>query len=88
MVQLVGQDDAVPAGVVDDAAAMVRRAMDDVARAVSRFRVDSEIEAVNDAAPRLVPVGPLALDLVEEATPAPAVGQDVGAVGSTAAQQR
>jgi hypothetical protein len=34
------------------------------------------------------PILDLALDLVEEATPAPAVGQDVGAVGSTTAQQR
>jgi thiamine biosynthesis lipoprotein len=64
---VVGQDDTVPATVVDDAAAIVARLMTDVARAVSRFRADSELESVNDAAPRLLPVGPLTMTLVEVA---------------------
>ncbi|GAB7006603.1 FAD:protein FMN transferase [Nocardioides sp. AN3] len=64
---VVGQDDTTPDDVADDAAVMVGRLMDDVARAASRFRHDSELERVNDAAPRLLPVGPLALQLVETA---------------------
>ncbi|MBA2956146.1 FAD:protein FMN transferase [Nocardioides sp. MAH-18] len=58
---------AVVAGgpaVADGAAGIVRDLMADVDRAVSRFRADSELEHVNDVAPRLVPVRPLTLTLV------------------------
>lgn len=56
-----------PDSVADGAAAIVRDLMTDVDRAVSRFRPDSELERVNELAPRLLPVGPLALTLVEAA---------------------
>jgi thiamine biosynthesis lipoprotein len=64
---VVGHDEDVPDQVADDAVAIVRALMADVAAAVSRFSQDSELERVNDAAPRLVPVGPLARTLVEVA---------------------
>jgi thiamine biosynthesis lipoprotein len=64
---LVGQDETVRDAVADGAADIVAALMADVGRAVSRFRADSEIEVVNDAAPRLLPVSPLALSLVEAA---------------------
>jgi len=64
---VLGQDRAVAAGTADDAARIVEGLMRDVASAVSRFRPDSELERVNEAAPRLVPVGPLARTLVEVA---------------------
>lgn len=60
---VVGQDEVVSETVADDAAAIVRGLMGEVERAVSRFR-DSEAERVNDAAPRMLPVGPLTLTLV------------------------
>ncbi len=64
---VVGQDETVVDSVADDAAAIVRTLMGEVDLAVSRFRHDSELEQVNDLAPRLLPVGPLALRLVEVA---------------------
>ena len=76
--------------VADGAAAVVAELMAEVERAVSRFRPDSELEVVNDVAPRIVPVGPLTLDLVETAVDAarrtdgavdPTVGQHVAAWG-------
>jgi FAD:protein FMN transferase len=71
MVRVVlGQDEPVSAGVADDAARIVRGLMQDVEAAVSRFRGDSELERVNEAAPRLLPVGPLTLALVETAVAA------------------
>ena len=75
---------------VDGAAEIVRDLMADVERAVSRFRPDSELEGVNDVAPRIVPVGRLTLDLVETAVDAarrtdgavdPTVGQHLAAWG-------
>ncbi len=50
-----------------DAARIVEELMRDVDAAVSRFRADSELERVNDAAPRLLPVSPLARTLVDVA---------------------
>lgn len=64
---VVGQDESVSEATMDDAVATVAELMADVDRAVSRFREDSELEGVNDAAPRLIPVGALALTLVEAA---------------------
>ena len=64
---VVGQDAEVPEAVADSAAEIVADLMADVERAVSRFRRDSEVEVLNDAAPRLLPVGPLTLRLVEAA---------------------
>lgn len=64
---VVGQDRPGSDAAADDAARIVRALMDDVDAAVSRFRADSELERVNDAAPRLLPVGPLARTLVEVA---------------------
>ncbi|MBI2243497.1 MAG: FAD:protein FMN transferase [Nocardioides sp.] len=64
---VVGGDDPVPDRVSDDAARIVRELMGDVEAAVSRFRGDSELERVNAAAPRLLPVGPLTQTLVEAA---------------------
>ncbi|MDH2415983.1 FAD:protein FMN transferase [Nocardioides sp. CER19] len=87
---LVGQGEPVTEAVVDDAAAIVATLMADVDRAASRFRADSEVQVVNDAAPRLLPVGPLALTLVEAALDAarstdgavdPTVGHQVAACG-------
>jgi thiamine biosynthesis lipoprotein len=87
---LVGQDAHVPEAVAEGAAVVVRALMADVDRAVSRFRADSEIVAVNDAAPRLLPVGPLTVTLVQAALEAarrtdgavdPTVGQHVVAWG-------
>ncbi|WP_343909406.1 FAD:protein FMN transferase, partial [Nocardioides aquiterrae] len=75
---------------VDGAAGIVADLMAEVERAVSRFRPDSELERVNDLAPRIVPVGPLTLDLVETAVDAarrtdgavdPTVGQHLAAWG-------
>ena len=67
---VIGQDEAVPHAVMQDAVAVVAALMGDVDRAVSRFRHDSELSVVNDAAPRLLPVGPLTLTLVETAVEA------------------
>lgn len=87
---VVGQGEPVPDDLVGDAAGIVRSLMQDVDRAVSRFRADSETEAVNDAAPRLLPVSPLALTLVQTALDAarrtdgavdPTVGRHVSAWG-------
>jgi thiamine biosynthesis lipoprotein len=87
---VVGQDEPAPDAVTDGAAAIVRGLMTDVERAVSRFRPDSEIEAVNAAAPQLLPVGTLTLALVETALEAarrtdgavdPTVGAHVLACG-------
>lgn len=89
---LVGQDAERPVApeVADGAAAIVRALMADVDRAVSRFRTDSEVEAVNEAAPRLLPVGPLTLSLVRTALEAarrtdgavdPTVGRHLAAWG-------
>ena len=64
---LVGGDGPVPDRVADDAARVVRELMQEVEAAVSRFRGDSELERVNDAAPRLLTVGPLTRALVETA---------------------
>ncbi|ABL83922.1 MULTISPECIES: FAD:protein FMN transferase [unclassified Nocardioides] len=64
---VVGGDDPVPDRVSDDAARIVRELMGEVEAAVSRFRSDSELERVNAAAPRLLPVGPLTQTLVEAA---------------------
>ncbi len=64
---VIGQDEPVPAPVVDDAEWIVRGLMQEVDAAVSRFRSDSELERVNDAAPRLLPVRPLTRTLVETA---------------------
>ncbi|GAA1974542.1 FAD:protein FMN transferase [Nocardioides panacihumi] len=64
---VVGQDETVPEATMDEAVATVRELMADVDGAVSRFREDSELEAVNDGAPRLLPVGALTLTLVEAA---------------------
>lgn len=69
------------ADVADDAAALVATLMADVERAVSRFRADSELERVNDAAPSLLAVSPLTLELVETALAAAA--QTEGAVDPT-----
>ena len=75
---------------LDGAAEIVGGLMADVERAVSRFRPDSELEGVNDLAPRIVPVGRLTLDLVETAVDAarrtdgavdPTVGQHLAAWG-------
>ena len=55
--------------------------MDDVARAASRFRTDSDLSRVNAAAGRLVPVGPLTLRLVDVALDA--ARQTDGAVDPT-----
>ncbi len=57
----------VPDRIVEDAARIVRELMVEVEAAVSRFRGDSELERVNDAAPRVLPVGPLTRTLVETA---------------------
>ena len=87
---LVGQAMPVPDAVADGAAEIVATLMADVDRAVSRFRADSELEVVNDASPRLLPVGPLTLTLVEAAIEAarrtdgavdPTVGCHVAAWG-------
>lgn len=64
---VVGHDEDVPTALADEAVATVRTLMGEVERAVSRFRADSELERVNDAAPRLLPVSPLTLTLVEVA---------------------
>lgn len=64
---VVGQDPPVPRAVTDGATAIVRALMGEVERAASRFRGDSELERVNDAAPWLLPVGPLTVTLVETA---------------------
>lgn len=70
--------------VLDGAAAIVGGLMADVERAVSRFRRDSELEGVNDLAPRIVPVGRLTLDLV--ATGVDAARRTDGAVDPTIGQ--
>lgn len=79
--------------VLDGAAEIVGSLMADVDRAVSRFRPDSELEGVNDLAPRVLPVGRLTLDLVETAVEAarrtdgavdPTVGQRLAAWGYAA----
>jgi len=49
------------------ATGVVRGVMDEVARAASRFRADSDLTRVNDAAGALVPVGALTLRLVDVA---------------------
>ncbi|MEP9361646.1 FAD:protein FMN transferase [Nocardioides sp. CN2-186] len=49
------------------ASGIVRQLMDEVAHAASRFRDDSDLTRVNDAAGALVPVGRLTLDLVDVA---------------------
>lgn len=64
---VIGGDGPVPGRVVDDTARIVRELMLEVEAAVSRFRSDSELERVNDAAPRVLPVGPLTRTLVETA---------------------
>ncbi|HEY0951322.1 FAD:protein FMN transferase [Nocardioides sp.] len=64
---VLAQDRTVAMGPADEAARIVEELMRDVDAAVSRFRADSELERVNDAAPRLVPVSPLARALVEVA---------------------
>jgi FAD:protein FMN transferase len=80
----------VPDAVAADAVAIVRDLMADVERAVSRFRTDSELERVNRAAPRMVPVDPLTLALVGKALEAarltdgavdPTVGRHLTALG-------
>ncbi|MDI6908710.1 FAD:protein FMN transferase [Nocardioides sp.] len=87
---LVGGDGPVPDRVADDAARVVRELMQEVEAAVSRFRGDSELERVNDAAPRLLTVGPLTRALVETALAAarrtdgavdPTVGSHLVALG-------
>jgi thiamine biosynthesis lipoprotein len=87
---VVGPGERVPDAVTEGAVAIVRDLMGDVDRAVSRFRADSEIAVVNEAAPRLLPVGPLTLTLVETALEAarrtdgavdPTVGSHVAAWG-------
>jgi thiamine biosynthesis lipoprotein len=87
---VVGQDETVPDAVVEEAAATLRALMSEVDRAVSRFRADSELERVNDAAPRLVPVGSLTLTLVRVALDAarrtdgavdPTIGRHLAAWG-------
>lgn len=50
---------------LEGAAGVVRRLMDEVDVAVSRFRPDSDLLRVNDNAGRLVPVRPLTFRLVE-----------------------
>jgi thiamine biosynthesis lipoprotein len=64
---VVGQDATVSDAILEEATATVRALMGEVERAVSRFRRDSELERLNDAAPRLLPVSPIALTLVEAA---------------------
>ena len=87
---VVGQDEPTSDAVTDGAAEIVRGLMGEVERAASRFRADSEIEAVNAAAPQLLPVSTLTLALVEEALEAarrtdgaadPTVGAHVLACG-------
>lgn len=87
---VIGQDETPPDRVLDGGAAIVRALMADVEQAVSRFRPDSELEAVNDAAPRIVPVGPITLALVSTALDAarrtggavdPTIGPHVAAWG-------
>jgi len=81
---------AVGEQVAADAVAVVRELMAEVEQAVSRFRADSEVERINDAAPRMLPVGPLTLVLVSEALEAarrtdgavdPTVGRHLAALG-------
>ncbi|MBZ5737888.1 FAD:protein FMN transferase [Nocardioides mangrovi] len=69
---------------------IVRDLMASVERAASRFRPDSELEVVSDAAPRLLPVGPTAQRLVAVALDAarrtdgavdPTVGGPLQALG-------
>ena len=81
---------AVGEPVAADAVAVVRELMAEVEQAVSRFRADSEVERINDAAPRMLPVGPLTLVLVSEALEAarrtdgavdPTVGRHLAALG-------
>ena len=87
---VVGQDEVVAGDLMDEAVATVRDLMAEVDRAVSRFRDDSELQRVNDAAPRLVPVSALTLALVETALDVarstdgavdPTVGRHVAAWG-------
>ena len=63
------------------ATAIVRVLMDEVARAASRFRTDSDVSRVNAAAGRLVPVAPLTRRLVAVALDA--ARETAGAVDPT-----
>lgn len=72
------------------AAATVRAVMDEVSRAVSRFRADSDLSRINAAAGRFVRVAPLTIDLIDVACDVarttngcvdPMVGADLIAAG-------
>jgi thiamine biosynthesis lipoprotein ApbE len=53
------------AGLIDEARAIVERQLEEVDRACSRFREDSELSRVNAQAGRTVAVGPLLIEAVE-----------------------
>jgi thiamine biosynthesis lipoprotein len=72
------------------AAAAVRAVMDDVSRAVNRFRADSDLSRINAGAGRFVRVSPLTIDLIDVACEVarwtngcvdPMVGADLVAAG-------
>jgi thiamine biosynthesis lipoprotein ApbE len=52
---------------LERARAIVERELDEIDRACSRFRPDSDLQRVNAAAGRLVPVGPLLIEAVRVA---------------------
>jgi thiamine biosynthesis lipoprotein len=77
-------------GTAERAERLVGELMDDVALSASRFRSDSDLSRVNDAAGRLVPVRSLTVQLVEAALEAarrtggacdPTVGRQLVALG-------
>ncbi len=76
--------------VLEEATSILRSELDDLDRACSRFRPDSELAAVNDAAGQPVAVSPLLLEAVEVAVRAarvtgglvdPTVGAAMSAIG-------
>jgi thiamine biosynthesis lipoprotein len=65
-VALVAVADA-SGGSLGDAAAAVRRTVDEFDRACSRFRADSELSSLNRSSGSIVPVGPVLLEAVSAA---------------------